>query len=269
MTNAKPKIADYPFTTIQPNLGVVDFGDGRGFVIADMPGLIEGASEGVGLGHEFLRHIERTRVIIHLVDTASFDGRDPVEDIAAIHKELMQYNPAIMKKPIVIAANKIDASAYLEENPVEKLKEVYEPQGYKVYPISAVTGEGVKELLYAVLELLETVATEQVVYEQEYFPEQMLVTEDLPYTIALTEDTKGKQIFIVEGPKIDKMLSYTNLDSEKGFTFFQKWLRNTGILDNLKLNGINEGDTVRMYGHEFDYYSEDIDIDKEEENADE
>ena len=181
----------------------------------------------------------------------------------------MQYNPAIMKKPIVIAANKIDASAYLEENPVEKLKEVYEPQGYKVYPISAVTGEGVKELLYAVLELLETVATEQVVYEQEYFPEQMLVTEDLPYTIALTEDTKGKQIFIVEGPKIDKMLSYTNLDSEKGFTFFQKWLRNTGILDNLKLNGINEGDTVRMYGHEFDYYSEDIDIDKEEENADE
>ena len=127
VTNAKPKIADYPFTTIQPNLGVVDFGDGRGFVIADMPGLIEGASEGVGLGHEFLRHIERTRVIIHLVDTASFDGRDPVEDIAAIHKELMQYNPAIMKKPIVIAANKIDASAYLEENPVEKLKEVYEP----------------------------------------------------------------------------------------------------------------------------------------------
>ena len=97
----------------------------------------------------------------------------------------------------------------------------------------------------------------------------MLVTEDLPYTIALTEDAKGKQIFIVEGPKIDKMLSYTNLDSEKGFTFFQKWLRNTGILDNLKLNGINEGDTVRMYGHEFDYYSEDIDIDKEEENADE
>ena len=135
VTNARPKIADYPFTTIQPNLGVVDFGDGRGFVIADMPGLIEGASEGVGLGHEFLRHIERTRVIIHLVDTASFDGRDPVEDIAAIHKELMQYNPAIMKKPIVIAANKIDASAYLEENPVEKLKEVYEPQGYKVYPI--------------------------------------------------------------------------------------------------------------------------------------
>ena len=269
VTNAKPKIADYPFTTIQPNLGVVDFGDGRGFVIADMPGLIEGASEGVGLGHEFLRHIERTRVIIHLVDTASFDGRDPVEDIAAIHKELMQYNPAIMKKPIVIAANKIDASAYLEENPVEKLKEVYEPQGYKVYPISAVTGEGVKELLYAVLELHETVATEQVVYEQEYFPEQMLVTEDLPYTIALTEDAKGKQIFIVEGPKIDKMLSYTNLDSEKGFTFFQKWLRNTGILDNLKQSGINEGDTVRMYGHEFDYYSEDIDIDKEEENADE
>ena len=269
VTNARPKIADYPFTTIQPNLGVVDFGDGRGFVIADMPGLIEGASEGVGLGHEFLRHIERTRVIIHLVDTASFDGRDPVEDIAAIHKELMQYNPAIMKKPIVIAANKIDASTYLEENPVDKLKEVYEPQGYKVYPISAVTGEGVKELLYAVLDLLETVATEQVVYEQEFFPEQMLVTEDLPYTIALTEDTKGKQIFIVEGPKIDKMLSYTNLDSEKGFTFFQKWLRNTGILDNLKLNGINEGDTVRMYGHEFDYYSEDIDIDKEEENADE
>ena len=171
VTRAKPKIADYPFTTIQPNLGVVEFDDGRGFVITDMPGLIEGASEGVGLGHEFLRHIERTRVIVHIVDAASFDGRDPVSDIRAIHRELEQYNPQIMKKPIVIAANKIDVLGGMEDDPIARIRKEFEPEGYEIYPISAVTGQGVKELLYEVLKLLETKATEPVYYEQEYFPE--------------------------------------------------------------------------------------------------
>ncbi len=256
VTNAKPKIADYPFTTIEPNLGVVDFGDGRGFIIADMPGLIEGASEGVGLGHQFLRHIERTRVIIHLVDAASFDGRDPVEDIRAIHKELVSFNPAIMKKPIVIAANKIDAVYGMEEDPVERLRKEFEPEGYPVFAISAVTGQGVKELLYKVLNLLETTATEQVYYKQEYFPEDMVIPADLPYTITVEEDNKGLPVYVVEGPKIEKMLSYTNLDSERGFTFFQRFLHKSGIIDELKAQGINEGDTVRMYGHAFDFYDE-------------
>ena len=256
VTNATPKIADYPFTTINPNLGVVEFDDGTGFVIADMPGLIEGASEGVGLGHTFLRHIERTRVLIHLVDTASFDGRDPVEDVYAIHKELEAFNPAIMKKPILIAANKVDASGYLEEDPVARLKAEFEPQGFEIYPISAVTGQGVKELLYAVRHLLETTAPEQVFYEQEFFPEDMIAVQDLPYTIVREED--GKEVrFVVEGPKIEKMLNYTNLESEKGFMFFQNFLRRSGILDRLKEEGIEEGQTVKMYGHEFDYYSED------------
>mgnify|MGYP002960378332 CR=1 FL=1 len=155
VTNARPKIANYHFTTLNPNLGVVDIDGGKGFVIADIPGLIEGASEGVGLGHQFLRHIERTKVIIHIVDAASTEGRDPIADIKAINAELEAYNPDLLKRPQVIAANKIDA-IYDDgsgTNPVELIKAAFEPEGIKVYPISAVTGQGVKELLYAVREL--------------------------------------------------------------------------------------------------------------------
>ena len=144
VTNARPKIANYHFTTLNPNLGVVDLDGGRGFVIADIPGLIEGASEGVGLGHEFLCHIERTKVIIHMVDAASTEGRDPVADIKAINEELRAYNPELLKRPQVIAANKIDA-IYTDdetENPVDVIKKAFEPEGIKVYPISAVTGQG-------------------------------------------------------------------------------------------------------------------------------
>lgn len=157
VTNARPKIANYHFTTLNPNLGVVDIDGGKGFVIADIPGLIEGASEGVGLGHQFLRHIERTKVIIHIVDAASTEGRDPIADIKAINAELEAYNPDLLKRPQVIAANKIDA-IYDDgsgTNPVELIKAAFEPEGIKVYPISAVTGQGVKELLYAVRELLD------------------------------------------------------------------------------------------------------------------
>lgn len=256
VTNADPKIADYPFTTINPNLGVVDFGDGSGFVIADMPGLIQGASEGVGLGHEFLRHIERTRVLIHMVDAASFDGRDPVEDIRDINEELMKYNTDILKKPMVIAANKIDALSGLAEDSVEKLKKAYEPLGMKVFPISAVTGEGIKPLLGYIKELLNSVAKEIVVYQQEYFPEDIMSDSDLPYTVEKSEGRDGKNLFVVEGPKIEKMLGYTNLDSERGFAFFQRFLKDSGIEKDLKKQGIENGDTVKMYGHMFDYYDE-------------
>lgn len=251
VTNAQPKIANYHFTTLSPNLGVVDTENG-GFVIADIPGLIEGASEGVGLGHEFLRHIERTRVLVHIVDAASTEGRDPVDDIYKINKELEAYNPEIAARPQIIAANKTDCIFEEGEDPVARLKAEFEPKGIKVYPISAVTGKGVKELLYGIRELLDKCPSEPVVFEQEFFPEDVLITENLPYTV--TRDKDDPHVFIVEGPKIEKMLGYTNLDSEKGFAFFQRFLKDGGILDEMEKAGIQEGDTVRMYGFDFDYY---------------
>ncbi|MDD3415992.1 MAG: GTPase ObgE [Lachnospiraceae bacterium] len=251
VTNATPKIANYHFTTLNPNLGVVDLGEGKGFVIADIPGLIEGASEGVGLGHEFLRHIERTKVIIHLVDAASTEGRDPVADIYAINKELESYNADIAKRPQVIAANKIDAIYDQENNdPIIKLKEEFEPKGIKVYPISAVSGKGLKELLYYVYDMLQSLDEEPITFKQEFFPELEVNRED-PYSVYYDESNK---VYMLEGPRIEKMLGYTNLDSEKGFTFFQRFLKETGILEQLEELGIKDGDTVRMYGFDFDYY---------------
>ncbi len=251
VTNAQPKIANYHFTTLSPNLGVVDTENG-GFVIADIPGLIEGASQGVGLGHEFLRHIERTRVMIHIVDAASTEGRDPIDDIYKINKELEAYNPEIAARPQVIAANKIDCIYDGDRSAVTLLKDEFEPQGIRVFPISAVSGEGIKELLYYVKEMLANTRQEKIVFEQEFFPEDMLLRENLPYTVE--RDANDPTIFVVEGPKIEKMLGYTNLDSEKGFAFFQRFLKEGGILNDLEKAGIEEGDTVRMYGFDFDYY---------------
>ena len=253
VTNARPKIANYHFTTLNPNLGVVDLDGGRGFVIADIPGLIEGASEGVGLGHEFLRHIERTKVIIHMVDAASTEGRDPVADIKAINEELRAYNPELLKRPQVIAANKIDA-IYTDdetENPVDVIKKAFEPEGIKVYPISAVTGQGLKELLYYVRELLDSMTDEPVMFEKELDTDTLFDNPNEAFYVE--KDDKG--VYVVSGPRIDRMLGYTNLESEKGFNFFQKFLRQTGILKQLKELGVQEGDTVRVGDYlEFDYY---------------
>lgn len=249
VTNARPKIANYHFTTLTPNLGVVDLDGGKGFVIADIPGLIEGASEGVGLGHEFLRHIERTRVMIHLVDAASTEGRDPIEDVYAINRELAKYNESLAKRPQIIAANKIDVLVSEEEDPVEKLRAEFEPQGYSVLAISAVTGAGLKELLYKVKEKLDELPKETIVFEQEFFPDTAVAPNE-PYTV--TKEEEG--VFVVEGPRIEKMLGYTNLDSEKGFVFFQNFLKTNGILEELEKQGIQDGDTVNMYGLSFDYY---------------
>ena len=251
VSNARPQIANYHFTTLNPLLGVVDLGDGAGFVMADIPGLIEGASEGVGLGHAFLKHIERTKVLIHVVDGASVEGRDPVEDIRTIMKELEAYNPELLKRPQVIAANKMDAVGEDEESAriLEQLRKTFEPEGIRVFPISAVTGKGVKELLYFVNDLLKTVDTAPVIFERE-FELQFQGDRSLPYTVEKAEEG----VYVVEGPRIEKMLGYTNLESEKGFDFFQKFLQNTGILEDLEKAGIQEGDTVRMYGLEFDYY---------------
>ena len=222
VSNARPKIANYHFTTLNPHLGVVDLQDGQGFVMADIPGLIEGASQGIGLGHDFLRHIERTKVLVHVVDAASVEGRDPVEDIRTINAELKAYNPSLLERPQVIAANKVD-SIYNTgeedwEDPVERLKREFEPEGIQVFAISAVTGQGVRELLFHIKELLDSVPAEKIVFEQEFFPEEELFAENLPFTVE--RDPEDPELFIVEGPKIEKMLGYTNLDSEKGFQFF-------------------------------------------------
>ncbi len=250
VTNARPKIANYHFTTLNPNLGVVDLDGNKGFVIADIPGLIEGASEGIGLGHEFLKHIERTKVLIHMVDAASTEGRDPIEDINKINAELLAYNPELMKRPQVIAANKIDAIYEGDESPVDKLKAEFEPKGIKVFGISAVSGKGLKELLYTVNDMLENMDSEPVVFEQEYFPGRYQDNPDEPYTVERVEDG----LFSIEGPRIERMLGYTNLEAEKGFVFFQNFMKDNGILEELEELGIQEGDTVKIYGHEFEYY---------------
>lgn len=250
VSNAQPKIANYHFTTLNPNLGVVDLEGAKGFVVADIPGLIEGASEGIGLGHEFLRHVERTKVIIHVVDAAGTEGRDPIEDIHAINKELALYSEELAKRPQVIAANKMDALFTDREDLLKRLNDEFSPLGYEVYPISAVSGEGVRELLYHVRKMLDDINEEPTVFEQEFDPEVLAIGDD-PYTVEYDESADE---YVIEGPKIEKMLGYTNLESEKGFVFFQKFLKETGILEELEKLGIKEGDTVRMYGLVFQYY---------------
>ena len=250
VTNARPKIANYHFTPLNPNLGVVDLEDAKGFVIADIPGLIEGASEGVGLGHEFLRHIERTKLILHIVDAASTEGRDPVADIYAINRELEAYNAQIAQRPQIIAANKIDM-IYGTEDPVARIKAEFEPRGIPVYAISAISGQGLRDLLYDINNRLEQMDSRPVVFEQEFFPESHFDIGSEPFTVVYDEE---EDAYVVEGPRIEKMLSYTNLESEKGFKFFQDFLKVNGILEQLETLGIEEGDTVRMYGLSFDYY---------------
>ncbi|MBD5095983.1 MAG: GTPase ObgE [Lachnospiraceae bacterium] len=252
VTNARPKIADYHFTTLTPNLGVVDLGEKDGFVIADIPGIIEGASEGVGLGFEFLRHIERTKVLIHIVDAAGVEGRDPIVDIEAINNELKSYNEQLASRPQAIAANKCDAMSPDDyETVITLMKEEYEPKGIKVFPISAVSGKGVDELLWYVNKLVKEAPDEVI----EFAPEmdiEFMDDPDLPFEVTKSEEQE--HLYIVEGPRIERMLGYTNLESEKGFAFFQKFLKDNGILEKLEELGIEEGDTVKLYGLEFDYY---------------
>ncbi len=252
VTNARPKIANYHFTTLNPNLGVVDLDGGKGFVIADIPGLIEGASDGIGLGHEFLRHIERTRVLIHMVDAASTEGRDPVADIEAINAELAAYDPALLDRPQVIAANKIDV-LYKddEETAVERIRQAFEPRGIQVFPISAVSGKGLKELLYHVQQLLMQTDEKPVVFERELDLDSRFSNTNEAFYV----DKDASGVYQVYGPRVERMLGYTNLDSEKGFNFFQKFMRENGIIKQLKELGIEEGDTVRVGEYmEFDYY---------------
>ncbi|MCR5796622.1 MAG: GTPase ObgE [Eubacterium sp.] len=250
VTNAKPKIANYHFTTLNPNLGVVDLEGTDGFVIADIPGLIEGASDGVGLGHQFLKHIERTRVMIHMIDAASVEGRDPINDIKIINDELRAYNEEIANRPQVIAANKIDCFyGDDEETVLSMLRDEFEPQGIKVFPISAVTGQGVKELLYYVKEMLDKVEKPNVVFEKEFEIQEEDISNE-PISVVREDDGT----FSIEGPRVERMLGYTNLDSERGFEFFQKFMKENGIIEELEKLGIEDEDTVNVCGWSFEYY---------------
>ena len=247
VTNANPKIANYHFTTLAPNLGVVQSRIGEDFVLADIPGLVEGASEGIGLGHEFLRHVERTKVLIHVVDAAALEGDDPVENFKKINQELMEYNPELMKRPQVIAANKTDIPD--AEKNVIRLKQAYEKEGYQVFSISAATNKGLDEMLEAVAKILKEYP-EDIIFEQEYEEYQEVEVDKEPFTIEVYDNN----YYIVTGTGVEKMIGYTNIDTEKGFAFFQRYLREKGIIEALEQKGIKEGDTVKIYGLEFDYY---------------
>lgn len=251
VTNAKPKIANYHFTTLDPNLGVVDLDD-DGFIIADIPGLIEGAASGAGLGHEFLKHIERCKVLVHLVDLSGSEGRDPAEDIAAINNELSGYSSLLSGKKQVIAANKTDL-IFDEEEKAARIRQLEAlDENVKVFPISAATGQGIKELLYYINDMIKASGDESSVFESEFDISDYYSKETEPFEAVKLKD----DIYSVEGPRIERMLGYTNLESEKGFSFFQNFMRDQGIIDKLKEMGLKEGDTVKIYGHEFDYYED-------------
>lgn len=242
---ATPKIADYPFTTLEPNLGVVSTGQGDSFVLADIPGLIEGAHEGVGLGFEFLRHVERTKLLLHVVDVAAADGREPMSDFEAINAELRQYNPKLAERPQVIAANKTDLPEGKKN--LEAFRKAVEEKGYKVFPISAATKAGIKELMYHIssrlAELPEPAPITEGAEEKVY-----TAAEGEPFTVR-----REGNVFIVEGSWIKKVIGSTNFGVYESLQYFQRSLKNKGVVDALEKLGINEGDTVKIYDIEFEY----------------
>lgn len=241
---ANPKIADYPFTTLEPNLGVVSLEKGSSFVLADIPGLIEGAHEGVGLGHEFLRHVERTRMLLHVVDVAGVDGRDPLTDFETINNELRQYNPKLAERPQVVVANKVDLVEGREN--LESFRKAIEEKGYKVFPISAATNSGVKELMFHIgaqlQDLPEIVMTEDA--------------EEVVYTAEAEEPFKVRKegnVYFVEGNWVKKVVGSTNFGIFESLQYFQRSLKTKGVISALEKLGINEGDTVKIDEVEFEY----------------
>lgn len=247
VSRARPEIADYHFTTIVPNLGVVQAKDGRNFVMADLPGLIEGASQGKGLGHQFLRHIERCRVIVHIIDMSGSEGRDPYEDYVTINKELGEYEYRLLERPQIIVANKMDGDE-AEEN-LKKFKEKLGDQ--KVFPIIAPIHEGIDAVLYAVADALETAPD---FFNQEEEQESVLYTykeEEKPFTI----HNKGNGVWEVTGKKVERLVQMASFTTDDGFQRFALQIRNMGIDDALREAGCEDGDTVRLYDFEFEFYN--------------
>ena len=245
LSKANPKIADYHFTTLYPNLGVVYVEEGVSFVVADIPGIIEGASEGAGLGHDFLRHIDRCRLLIHVVDAAGSEGRDPVEDFETINRELAEYNPQLASRPQIVAANKTDL--LYDRAPLDRLRAHVEGLGLELYEISAATNKGVREMIRAVATKLQHLPP-IVVYEPEYVPpEEKLSPDDL--TIELEDG-----VWVVEGPWLERLVSNINFSDTESLGYFDKMLRQNGVYDKLEARGITDGDTVSIYGLEFEYH---------------
>ncbi len=242
---AKPKIANYHFTTLKPNLGVVRVAEEKSFVLADIPGLIEGASEGAGLGLDFLRHIERTRVLVHVLDASGSEGRNPIEDFHKINEELFQYNEKLRSKPQLIVANKIDIPEAQEW--VVRIKEEFIPAGYKVFEISAATNQGIQELVYGIWDLLENTELTYETYDEEYIEEIEVKAEEI---IVKKEEDK----FIVEGDYMERLLASTYLDDADSLRYFQDMLRKKGIIDRLKNLGIEEGESVFICDFEFEFF---------------
>ncbi|MDW7673889.1 MAG: GTPase ObgE [Bacillota bacterium] len=240
---AKPKIGDYPFTTITPNLGVVSVGEGNSFVVADIPGLIEGAHTGVGLGHEFLRHVERTRLLLHIVDIAGTEGRDPVDDINIINSELQKYDERLAKRPQLLVANKIDVPG-TEEN-IAKVQAAFPEQ--QLYAISAATGQGVDQLINEVAKLLETLVEEEPVIEEEEVRHVAFTDAPERFTIDVEDG-----VYIVSGKEIERHFAMTNFDNEASVRRFQNIIKVMGIEDALREAGAKEGDVVRIKDLEFD-----------------
>ncbi len=251
VTSATPKIANYHFTTITPNLGMVTTKYGDSFVLADIPGLIEGAHEGVGLGHEFLRHVERTKLLIHVIDVASVEGRDPLDDFEKINQELKLYSEKLSEKPQIVAANKTDIPG-AEENLIS-VKEVLEEKGIKVFPISAVTNKGLDELMIYASQKLKEIEEQLRVAVIEGDDEEKIYKfkeeETSLFTIRRENNT-----YIVEGKFIERLVYSTNFDDMDSLAYFQKVLRKRGIIDELKELGINDGDLVKIDEIEFEYY---------------
>ena len=240
---AKPEIANYPFTTLTPVLGVVRMEAGNSFVMADIPGLIEGASEGVGLGHDFLRHVERCRLILHVVDISAMDDRDPIEDYKQINYELEKFNPELAKRPQIVALNKADAAI---EEMIDEFNQFAEENGFKTYLISAATGEGVRELINAVA--AELAKLPPVLRYEAEAPVQEEITSKQEFSVHIEDG-----IYVVEAPWLMHALGFVDLDDYESLQYFQRVLRLSGIIDKLEEMGINEGDTVSILDIEFDY----------------
>ncbi len=244
VSDARPKIANYHFTTLEPNLGVVDAGEGKSFVLADIPGLIEGAHEGVGLGHEFLRHIERTRVIIHVVDVSGIEGRDPIDDFEKINSELALYSPELAERPQIVAANKTDIIT--DPSLLESFRRYITDRGLKLFEISAASRRGVRELISYTASFLDTLEPVTV-----YQPEMILdeeITDGPDFTVS-----RDGEIYVVEGPYVEKLLRGVNFEDNESLQYFQRSLRRKGIIDALREAGCGEGDTVCVADVEFDF----------------
>ena len=249
VTKAKPKIANYHFTTLTPNLGVVQTKFGDSFVLADIPGLIEGAAEGVGLGHDFLRHVERTKVLIHIVDITGHEGRNALEDFDKINGELALYNERLSYRPQVVVANKIDILE--DESVYEEFKEELEGRGYKVFKMSAATRQGIDDVIAYVTQLLKEVEDVELVTEEEmYRPELDESNEDEGLTVEIEDG-----IYVVKGKSLRRIMYSVNFEDMESIQYFQKAMESEGVFDKLREMGIEDGDTVKIYEIEFEFYN--------------